>query len=190
MEDVDRFKSKDVQIKDVMSKNPLVIKEKENVETAANLMKEADIGSLVVIDDDENLSGIITEMDIVKKVVAQNLSPDDIGISEVMSTPVHTISCEKAIQEAASLMAEENIRRLPVVEDEEMIGIITENDVLEISPTLIDITREYEKIRRSKRSDKYENQVKRETSGYCESCGIYSDRLVSDNSQLLCPECR
>ncbi|MFP3871963.1 MAG: cyclic nucleotide-binding/CBS domain-containing protein [Candidatus Natronoplasma sp.] len=189
MEDEERFRGHEVLVQDVMSKNPVVINENETVERAANLMKEADIGSLVVVDDDQNISGIITEMDIVKKIVAENLPSDDVRIKEVMSKPVHTIDVDRLVQEAAETMAEKNIRRLPVMENGEMIGIITENDVLEISPTLIDITREYERIRGPNDLEKYEEHMRRESSGYCESCGVYSDRLVPKNGQLLCPEC-
>ncbi len=189
MEDFEKFRGHEVQVQDVMTKNPVVINESENVKKAANLMKEGDIGSLIVVDDHRNITGIITEMDIVKKVVAQNMSAADVSISEVMSTPVHTIERDRLVQEAAEYMAERNIRRLPVVDGEEMIGIITENDILEISPALIDITREYERIRGPKDIERFEEHMREVTSGYCESCGVYSDRLIPDNGQLLCPDC-
>ncbi|MEF8874668.1 MAG: CBS domain-containing protein [Candidatus Thermoplasmatota archaeon] len=189
MEDSEIFKGHDILVQDVMSKSPVVINENEKVKKAANLMKEADIGSLIVVDEDKDITGIVTEMDIVKKVVAENLSPDDMSVSEMMSSPVHTIDGDKLVQKAAELMAERDIRRLPVVEDGEMIGIITENDILEISPTLIDITREYERIRDPGDLERFEDHMREVTSGYCESCGVYSSRLVYQNGQLVCPEC-
>lgn len=184
-------KSSQLPVQDVMSRNPIVIGIDESVKGAAQLMEEADIGSLVVVDSEKDLAGVITEMDIVKKVTSKNLDPEEVAVEEVMSTPVETIEGKRSIKEAAELMANLGIRRLPVRDEkDDMIGIVTENDILEIAPTLIDITREYNRIQRSGEIEKYKEPGKREISGYCESCGVYSDGLVEENGELLCPECR
>ncbi len=189
MENYEGFRASDVLVKNVMSENPLIIKKEENIKTAANLMSEAKTGSLVVLDSDGELAGILTEMDIVDDLVSEGLDPDKVLVKEIMSTPVHTVESSKPIQEAAKTMADLKIRRLPVVEGEEMVGIITENDILEISPTLIEITREYKRIRGPSKDQEYSETVRRETSGYCESCGVYSEQLILENGRLLCPEC-
>ncbi len=189
MEDYEGFGASEVLVKNVMSENPLIIKENEKIKIAANLMSEAKTGSLVVLDSDGELSGILTEMDIVDELVSEGLDPEEVMVKDIMSFPVHTIKSNIPIQEAAKTMADLGIRRLPVIEREEMVGIITENDILEISPTLIDITREYKKIRGPDKDQEYGEAVKRETSGYCESCGVYSERLILENGRLLCPEC-
>ncbi len=189
MENTKRFERHEVSVRDVMTKSPVMIREQDSVKKAADLMKDSDIGSLVVMDEDDELTGIVTEMDIVKKVVAENISSDEVTVKDIMSSPVHTIEGKKYILDAAESMAEKNIRRLPVMEKGKMIGLITENEILEISPTLIDITREYDRISRKGEMNEYGEHVEKETSGYCESCGVYSDRLTSENSQLLCPEC-
>ncbi|MBS3782523.1 MAG: CBS domain-containing protein [Candidatus Thermoplasmatota archaeon] len=189
MENYEGFGATEVMVKNVMSDNPLIIKEDEKIKTAATLMSEAKTGSLVVLDSDGDLSGILTEMDIVDDLVSEGLDPEDVRVKDIMSSPVHTIDSNIPIQKAAETMADLEIRRLPVVEGEEMVGIITENDILEISPTLIDITREYKKIRGPRKDEEYGETVVRETSGYCESCGVYSERLRLENGQLLCPEC-
>ncbi len=189
MEGKNGLKSHDIPVRTVMSQDPMVINDDETIMDAAKRMAESNIGSLVVLDDEENLTGIVTEMDIVKKVTAENREPKKVTVEEIMSTPVHTIEGGRPIQEGAELMAEEDIRRLPVISEGEMIGIITENDVLEISPTLIDITREYKKIHEPEDIERYKEPLKKETSGYCESCGVYSDSLVSKNGEFLCSEC-
>lgn len=184
------FGASRVLVKDVMSESPLIIKENNSVETAANLMKETNTGSLVVLDDKSELSGILTEMDIVGKLVSKGLDPEDIMVKDIMSTPVHTIESKKPVQRAAGKMADLKVRRLPVIDDKEMIGIITENDILEISPALIDITREYKRIKDVENEyDEMGGAVRQETSGYCESCGVYSEELISQNGQLICPQC-
>lgn len=191
MKDLDELKSPDLPVKDVMSRNPVVIRKDKTVKNAADLIRDTDIGSLVVVDEEDSLTGIITEMDMVKKVISSKRNPEKVTVEDVMSTPVHTIKGDNLIQEAAEVMSEMGIRRLPVVnEEEKMIGIITENDILEIAPTLIGITREYNRIHEIENIEEYQEPVKRETSGYCESCGVYSDSLTSENGQLLCPECK
>ncbi len=189
MEDYEGFGASEVLVKNVMSENPLIIKEDEKIKTAANLMSEAKTGSLVVLDSEGELSGILTEMDIVDDLVSQGLDPEKTLVKDIMSYPVHTIESSLPIQKAAETMADLEIRRLPVLEGGEMVGIITENDILEISPTLIDITREYKRIRGPVRNQEYQEPLNRETSGYCESCGVYSERLTLENGRLLCPEC-
>ncbi|MGM0404953.1 MAG: CBS domain-containing protein [Thermoplasmatota archaeon] len=180
----------DVQIQDVMSVTPIIIRKNKTVRKAAQLMKDADVGSLIVLNEKEDIEGIITENDIVLDTVAEGLNPSEVTVQEIMSTPVNTIEGNKTILECAKIMAEKGIRRLPVTRDGEMIGMITENDILELSPALMDITREYARIQHPDELEEYSEPREREISGYCESCGVYSDRLVSENSELICPECR
>ncbi len=180
----------DVKIQDVMSVTPIIIRKNETVRKAAQLMKDTDVGSLIVLNEKEKIEGIITENDIVYDTVAEGLNPSEVTVQAIMSKPVYTIEGDKTILECAKIMAEEGIRRLPVTRDGEMIGIITENDILELSPALMDITREYARIRYPEDIEGYKEPEEREISGYCESCNIYSDKLVSKNSELLCPECR
>ncbi|MFO7991439.1 MAG: CBS domain-containing protein [Thermoplasmata archaeon] len=183
------FGNPDIRIQDVMTVNPIITKKGESITTAAKLMKESGVGSLLVLDDDGKLEGIITEMDIVFDLVAEGKDPDEITVGEIMSSPVHTIEGNKDIQQAAEIMAEMNIRRLPVMRDDELAGVITENDIIEISPALLDITREYARIQSQEQIDEYQEPQKIQISGYCESCSVYSDKLTIVNGQLLCPEC-
>lgn len=181
----------DIRIQDVMSINPIIIRKTETVRKAAKLMKETGIGSLLVLDDEGELEGIVTEMDIVNKTVAEGGDPTVETVEEIMSYPVHTISRDKNVMECAEMMSKRNIRRLPVMSGNKIIGVITENDILELSPKLIQITREYARIGGEKQitPSEYEESPKIETSGYCESCDIYSDELTLKNGQFLCPEC-
>ncbi len=190
MEDYNGFRASEVFVRNVMSENPLIIRDEKPVRTAANLMSESKVGSLIVLDENGDISGILTEMDIVDKLVSEGKDPDEVLVKDIMSTPVHTIESDKPMKEAAEIMAEMEIRRLPVVDKGKMVGIITENDILEISPALIDITREYKKIKEPREVDEYEEIIERESSGYCESCGVYSDQLLLKSGQLICPECQ
>lgn len=178
-----------VLVKDIMTANPIIIKKGESVKRAAELMKEGNVGSLLVLDDTGGLDGIVTKMDVVFKTVAEGMDSEEVLINDIMSEPVHSIDPDKEIHDAAEIMADLGIRRLPVIRDEELLGIITENDILEISPGLLDVTRELERINTSE-IESYREPSRMEISGYCESCGVYSESLISVNGELLCRECR
>ncbi len=186
---MENFEDPDVRIQDVMSVNPIIIKRGCTIRKAARLMKEANVGSLLVLEDDGSLAGIITEMDIVFKSVAEGLNPDEKKVGDVMTQPVHTIEGTKHLRHAAKVMAELGVRHLPVTKEGDLIGMLTENDIIELSPALLDITREYARIRAPNNIEEYDEPEQKEIAGYCESCGIYSERLTINNGQLLCPEC-
>jgi len=113
-------------VKDLMTKNPITIDLNNTVFDAAKLMSEKMIGCLVVMDGEVPI-GIVTERDFVRKVVAKNL-PLDVQISEIMSKPLISIDPDSSIREAARLMSKNKIRRLPVVKENKLVGIIVVSD--------------------------------------------------------------
>ena len=130
-----------LKVKDVMKTNVVVVNADAPVVEAAKLMAKHSIGSIVVIENNE-VVGIITERDIVRKIVAQEKN-SYIKIKEVMSHPIIVTSPEISIESAANIMKKNNIRRLPVIDKKGyIVGIITENDILKILPSLIDLIEE------------------------------------------------
>jgi CBS domain-containing protein len=115
-----------VQVKDLMTKNVITINLKKSISDAALLMKAKKIGSLVVIDG-ETPVGIVTERDFVRRAVANKLQFDE-SISEIISKPLVTIDPDSTLEEAARLMLEKKIRRLLVLEEEKIRGIIVASD--------------------------------------------------------------
>jgi signal-transduction protein with cAMP-binding, CBS, and nucleotidyltransferase domain len=95
---------------------------------AANLMKSSDRGSLLIVDGEITV-GIITERDLVTRVITENL-PHKTPISEVMSSPLITINAKVTLKKAAKIMIEHRIRRLPVTENGRVTGILIASDVL------------------------------------------------------------
>ena len=91
-------------------------------------MRENNISSLLVKHKGDFVS-IVTEKDIINKVVAEELYPGDIKVSEIMSKDLFTVSKNESIEEAAKLMRKKGVRRLVVLEDERIVGIITETDI-------------------------------------------------------------
>ncbi len=91
-------------------------------------MRENNISSLLVKHKGD-FAGIVTEKDIINKVVAEELYPGDIKVNEIMSKDLVTVSKNESIEEAAKLMRKKGVRRLVVLEDERIVGIITETDI-------------------------------------------------------------
>lgn len=115
-------------VKNVMTKRVEKIKPSQTVFDAAKLMKEKMVGCLIIVEDG-NAAGIITERDIVRRMVAENFDATQIQVSAVMSKPLITIDPSTSIRDAATMMIKNKIRRLPVVEDSKLMGIITSTDL-------------------------------------------------------------
>ena len=98
------------------------------VRAAAKLMEQTGVGSLAVVEDDR-LLGIVTDRDLVRRVLAPGLPPDA-RVDGVMSTPVITIDAGVDVQFALQLFRDHAIRRLPVVKDERFVGMLTVDDLL------------------------------------------------------------
>ena len=100
------------------------------LEEIANMMKAEDVGAIPVLDDDEKLAGIITDRDIVVRGIAEGEDPTECTAEDIiLSEQLHTIDPDADVQEALHLMSQHRIRRLPVIEQEEVIGIISLGDL-------------------------------------------------------------
>jgi CBS domain-containing protein len=114
------------KVKDFMTKGVLTIDAEKTVFEAAELMSQKEVGDVVVLEG-EMPRGIVTERDFVRRVVAKK-RPLDTKISDVMSKPLITISPDASLKEAARKMVNEGIRRLPVVKQHRLVGIIVVSD--------------------------------------------------------------
>ena len=113
-------------VKDLMTKNVVTIDVNKTVVEAAALMSENDIGDLIVMEDNTPV-GIVTERDFVRRVLAEGKSTES-KVSEVMTRPLKVIDPDAPIKEAARRMVNKRIRRLPVIKDNKLVGIITAAD--------------------------------------------------------------
>jgi CBS domain-containing protein len=113
-------------VKDLMAKKALTIDSQKTVFEAAQLMSQKEVGDVIVVDIDMPI-GIVTERDIVRRVVAKRRSVDT-KVSEVMSKPLITIGPDASLKEAARTMVNHRIRRLPVLKEHKLVGIIVVSD--------------------------------------------------------------
>lgn len=106
------------------------IKPEDSVLDAIRLMAEKGIGSLVVMEDQE-LLGIMSERDYARKVIIKGRSSESTAVSEIMTANVITTSSSETVNDCMSVMTEKKIRHLPVVEDNAVIGMISIGDLVE-----------------------------------------------------------
>lgn len=115
-------------VRDAMTENPRSIGASASVVEAARLMREEDIGSLPITDDDE-LLGMITDRDIATRVVAEAADPKMTSVEEVYSRDPVSVESNEDLEEALKLMARHQVRRLPVVENGRLVGIVVQADI-------------------------------------------------------------
>ena len=169
-------------VKEVMKKNIITTRSDKNVYEAARLMKENDIGSLVVVD--ETLEGIVTERDLVYRVIAKDTVTREILIREVMPSPLRTVDPVATLEETMAVMNKANVRRLGVIYKGNLEGVISYKDIIRIMPTIIEIVRERSKIQSGERT------LGPSIVGYCGKCNIYSTNLRSVEGEFLCEDCK
>src|SRR4051794_10321983 len=105
-------------IRDLMTSNPKVVGPDKPVAEAAKLMKQADVGIVPIVDDQNRLVGTITDRDITLRVVAEEKDPKSTTVSEIASQDLVTVDPQQDLDEALRLMAQHQVRRLPVVEED------------------------------------------------------------------------
>ena len=116
------------QIRDIMEKNVITIEKDQTAQEAAEIIAEKDISFLVVMDDGIP-EGVLSESDFVRKVVAYNKKPSEILVSEIMSYKFRSVGPTTTIEDAVQKMLNNNIRRLLILEDEKLVGVITQTDL-------------------------------------------------------------
>ena len=115
-------------IQEAMTPNPTTVEPKTTVQEAARSMKSEDVGSLPIVDGDK-LVGVITDRDLAIRVVAEGRGTDT-TVGEIASKDVVTVDPQQSIDDATRLMAEHQVRRLPVVEEDgRLVGILAQADV-------------------------------------------------------------
>jgi CBS domain-containing protein len=114
-------------VKDAMSSTPRTIASSTSIQDAARSMRDEDVGSLPIVESDR-LIGIITDRDIVVRAVAEG--PIDATAGEIASREIVTVDPQQPLAEAARLMAEHQVRRLPVTEEDgRLVGVIAQADI-------------------------------------------------------------
>jgi CBS domain-containing protein len=173
-------------VKDVMSSPVITIGASETVNKVAGFMEIHKLGCIIVTEDDGRPIGIITERDLVTRVLAKNKQANQLIAKNVMTSPLITITPDETLSNAARQMSRLNVRRLGVVYKGDLVGIISSKDILAITPELLETIQEKARIESSNMEGVIEASM---STGYCERCGEWSSQLNEVEGEFLCEDC-
>lgn len=171
------------RVKDIMKRDVITISADKTVSDAAKVMTNNKIGSVVVVKGQDPI-GIVTNDDIVT-VVSKGLDPKGIKIRDLKKRELIYVSPEESLLAITKKMIKTGVKRLPVLDNGKLVGIVSEKEVLLVSPELIDILSEKLKARVSAVAN-----LSKAISGICENCEGYSDDLRNMEGRWVCEGCR
>ena len=117
-----------MKVRELMTEEVATVTLATTLNEIASKMKEEDTGAIPVLDEDK-LAGIVTDRDIVIRCIAEGKDPNELTAEDILSRELETIEPDADVQEAARIMARRQVRRLPVVEDGELVGVISLGDI-------------------------------------------------------------
>lgn len=188
----------EVTIREVMTREYVGVSESDTVRGAVELMHEEGTGSVIVLRGNDPI-GIVTESDVLE-LVADGSDPDTTDVSTVMSRPVVSMAGDRSLSDAARAMTQQGIRRLLVTENGDLVGVLTERDVISVSASLSSVSsvRDAEspvgldRVDAETVTEQMANGGDEEytSQSICEACGSLTHDLVNVNGQLICSDCR
>lgn len=182
---------KEVSVAEVMNKAVITMDINSDIPAIAKEMINRDAGSVIITENGKAM-GIITERDLVKGIITENRKPGDVDAGEILSTPLLTVNPATSIIEAAKLMLRANVKRLPVMENGTIIGVISNTDILMITPSLSTILKDLIDMNREAlfSTPSIEEVSEEPAAGVCESCSYHSPDLKLVDGRYLCENCR
>jgi len=127
-----------LRIVDVMVREVITIDENVSVKEAVDIMNQFEIGSIIATRKGKAV-GIITERDLLKRIVAEGKNAKKIRVKDIMSTPLITITPDTDLEEAARLMFEKKIKKLLVIDQNRLVGLVSLTDIARVQPEVIKI---------------------------------------------------
>lgn len=124
--------------RDIMVSDPVTVNPEATVYQIARIMAENNIGSVIVVENDR-VVGIVTEDDLIRRVLAEGRDPSRTRAGDIMSRPVVHVSPDTEVKEVALLMARLGIGHVPVMEGNKLLGIIAQYDIIRLTPDLIEL---------------------------------------------------
>ena len=134
-----------LKIENVMVSDVITVEAEATVRQAVDLMNMHEIGCLIVVDEEEKPVGILTERDLLRRVLVKRKDPVRVKVSQVMSKPLVTGTPHMDLEAAVRLMFKKKIKKLPVVEDGRLVGLVTLTDMVRVQPQIIKILKKLSK---------------------------------------------
>lgn len=135
-----------ILVRDIMVRNVKTVRTDDSAWDAVVKMNKFRIGSVIVTNNGRPV-GIITERNIMERIVEPRLDPSSVRAKDIMSAPLITIDLNMAVEEAAQIMARKGIKKLPVVDRERVVGVVSTSDIVRTSPTQLGILEELLRVR-------------------------------------------
>ncbi len=176
-----------IKVKDAMVSKVITAKPTDSAFSAAKIMKEEDVGMLIVLEG-KRPAGIVTREDVVNKVVVAKKDPENVKLKEIMNSPITTISPDEDMAEAARIMSQRGYKRLPVISLGKLVGLISYRDVVRVAPGAVEVLRE--RLMREEEPESEAEEKTEPTAGECELCGNYNETLHNVNDRWVCSECK
>jgi len=162
-----------ILIEDIMNNDILMLGPDDSLIEAVRRMQQKN-SDYVLICKDSYPEGIVTERDVLTKVLSKGLKPDKVRLKNIMSTPVTTIEKNLDVKLAWEIMSESKIKRLIITENEKAVGVITSFDILAIAPEIFEA----------------EADQNNPEGGFCEFCGNYFPSLNMVEGKYVCDSCK
>jgi CBS domain-containing protein len=178
-----------ILVSDIMTRNPVTISSETDLLKCAKTMVRKRVGSLLLINQ-KKLVGFIDQRDILWALIKKSKQ----GLSEIKAIDISpkkiaTIKPSSSIKETLSKMKKFKFERLPVIKDNELVGIITAKDILNFKPEFYPEIEEFAQIKEESNKLKRMKKAKLRGDGICEECGN-RDLLFKINGMLICESCR
>ena len=172
-----------IKASDIMTSRVITVTPDMDLAKVAKLMNKFRIGGVPVVDGKSKFLGILSERDVMAKVVAVDKQPRKIKVKEVMTATKITATPETDMNDIAKLMSEHDVSRVPITNGTKLIGIVTNRDIVKYGPDLLEVLLEHAKLRRF-------NPRNAEPTAFdnCEICGEKS-HLTFRNNKFLCDSC-
>jgi len=173
-----------LRVADVVVGDPAMVNYDESITRLAQIMAERGVDYVLVTSREGKPIGMVTSGDLISRVLAKGLNPDEVKAEEVMSSPLITVSPDESLTDALKKMVKFGVQHLVVIKQSKLIGVVQEREIVRVAPALIDLLTEKEAL------TPREAYRKEALAGYCDSCGEWSDSLMLVDDQMLCEECR
>ena len=125
-----------ISVKDIMTKNVVTTRVNASAREAVKTMESQNIGSIVVMERDRPV-GIITERDIVVRIASPSVDPRNMKVQDIMTSPLVTIKSDASVEEAVALMGKRKIKKIVVMEEGKIAGMLTYTDIARSSPNMM-----------------------------------------------------
>jgi CBS domain-containing protein len=179
----------DIPLRDIMVQEVVKGDIDLNVKEAAKIMMKHDVDSIVVLNNGEPV-GIVTQGDIISELVSKDTTPSTVKLKDVMTSPLIAASPDDRLSDTVKKMAAKKIRKLPIIEDGKLVGIVADVDILSVSSQMNSIL-----------ADLIEMHVERDImgagsegegggQGICEKCGSFSHYLEMKEGVMMCETCK